>query len=272
MSNEVFKAPARLESLSKEVGFDVPVEAVPLPSKGLAYPPEHPLCGSEFVEIRCMTAKEEDLLTSRALLKTGTMVTHLIKSCLINKAVDPGDLLVGDRNALLVALRITGYGSDYDAKVSCPECEEAFDHTFSLTNLKIKELGAQPAVPNSNVFSYKLPISGLEVRFKLPTGNDELDMSREAEGKKKLGSKIESTVTSRLFYTVLSIGGETNKETLRRQISNLRAGDSQKLRAYMDSISPNIDMHQKVLCPHCNVESEVVMPLGIGFFWPDLGK
>ncbi len=114
-SNEVFSAEQARQAgfqtrsvMKDDFGYEVPVEAVPLPSKGTVYPADSPLHGQETVEIRAMTAKEEDILTSRALIKKGTVITHLIQSCLVNKQIDVNEMLVGDRNAIMTALRITG--------------------------------------------------------------------------------------------------------------------------------------------------------------------
>lgn len=263
--------PQTLESVSKTVGFDIPIESVSLPSKGIVYQLGHPLCNEENVEIRCMTAREEDLLTSRALFKSGQVLTKLIESCLINKSISPDDLLIGDRNALLIAIRVTGYGAEYSVKITCPECNEESDHTFSLSNLKIKRLSATPLRPNENLFSYRLPVSGQEVLFKLLTGKDEDEVSKTVEKKKKLGGQIENYITLRLFQAVQSINGETDKQKLSYIINNLRAADSRALRKHIFDIAPNVDMKQSYSCVKCGEESEVEVPLGLNFFWPDLG-
>src|SRR3990167_11073618 len=194
---------SKLESLSKDLGFYIPVDLVQLPSKGLVYPVEHPFCDLEEVETKCMTAREEGLITSRALIKKGTVITELLKSCLMNKAVNVDTLLVGDRNALLITIRVSGYGSDYVVEIECPDCSEKFKNTFRLDSLVIKRLGATSDAPNTNSFSYTLPVSKLNIKFKLLTGADELEISQEAEKKKKLGVQVDNMVTRRLFYSIL---------------------------------------------------------------------
>src|SRR6056300_1411827 len=116
-----------------EFGFEVPIESVPLPSLGIIYPQDGPLHGKETIDIRAMTAKEEDILTSRAYIKNGTVLSKLLHSCVINKQINLDDLISGDRNALLVSLRITGYGADYDIEVDCPECGAKNKSTFDLS-------------------------------------------------------------------------------------------------------------------------------------------
>lgn len=265
--NNVFNK--KLETMSKDLGFDVPVESVPLPSKGLIYPPEHAFHGLEEVEIRAMSAKEEDLLTSRALIKKGTVITELLKSCLLNKSVDVDSLLIGDRNALLIAIRVSGYGAEYSVKIECPECGESFDNDFSLGKLPIKLLGVEPSIPGTNQFEYKLPLSGLSVQFRLLTGLDDLLMSQELEKKKKLGMQTDTLVTRKLFYSIVSVNGETNRDKIARIVQNLRAGDSLALRRYIDKIEPKVDMRQEAVCKACGVSSEVDIGLTPSFFWPD---
>lgn len=142
-----------MEEMSSKLGFDIPVESVSLPSQGKIYSSEHPFCNAENAEVRSMTAREEDLLTSPALLKSGQVINKLVESCLLNKSVKADDLLIGDRNALLVAIRIIGYGSEYTTKIRCPECDEQFNYGFQLDNLSIKRLQVEPSEPNKNLFT-----------------------------------------------------------------------------------------------------------------------
>ena len=127
-----------------DFGIDIPVESVPLPSRGVIYDHDSALFETESLEIKPMTAREEDILTSRAYIKNGTVLSKVINSCLINKDVNPDDLISGDRNAILIALRITGYGSDYELELSCPECSKTSKNTFDLSSLKIKRLEVDP--------------------------------------------------------------------------------------------------------------------------------
>lgn len=270
MSENIFnQTNKKLETLSKEVGFDVPVELVSLPSKGMIYPPEHPFFGVEETEIKCMTAKEEDILKSEAYIKKGSVISELLKSCLINKSVNTDSLLVGDRNALLIAIRVSGYGSSYSCRVSCGECNKEFDNDFSLNGLTIRRLGAESVSANTNLFSYKLPVSGLDIQFKLLTGADDLLLSQEDQKRKKLGTEFDNSSSRRLFQSIVSINGETDRNKLNRIVSNFRAGDSLALRRYINKIEPNIEMKQEATCKHCGGVSVIDIPLGPTFFWAD---
>ena len=273
MSENIFnQTNKKLETLSNEVGFNIPVESVSLPSKGLIYPPEHPFHLTEETEIRCMSARDEDILTSRALIKKGTVISELLKSCLLNKSVDVDSLLVGDRNALLIAIRVSGYGSSYSVKIECSECSEQFDNDFSLNGLAIKRLGVEPVSVGQNLFNFRLPISGQDIQFKLLTGVDDLMLTQQADKQKKLGSQIDNSISRRIFQCIVSVSGETDRGKLNRIVSNLRAGDSLALRRYIEKIEPGVEMKQEATCKQCGGVSTVDVPLGATFFWPDYGN
>lgn len=274
--NEVFSAQAARaqgfqvrDVMRDDFGYEVPVDAVPLPSGGVVYPKDNPLHGQETVDIRAMTAREEDILTSRALIKKGTVITELIRSCLVDKRVDVDSMLVGDRNAVMVALRVTGYGAGYNVEVSCPECSESSKQEFSLLELPIKRLDAEPVAPGENLFECMLPVTKKKICFKLLTGRDEQEMSIIAERLKKQGQKTDSLVTTRLLHTVVSVDGITDKVKVQAFVRNMPAGDSLVLRKHMDRIEPGIEMKAWMECPSCSESSEVRLPMGASFFWPD---
>lgn len=273
MSENIFNTTnKKLETLSAQVGFDVPVESVSLPSKGLIYPPEHPFSGVEEAEIRAMSAKDEDILSSRALIKKGTVISELLKSCLLNKSVDVDSLLIGDRNALLIAVRVSGYGATYSVKIECAECSEQFDNDFTLNSLAIKRLGVDPVSPGQNLFNFRLPVSKQDVQFKLLTGADDLLLSQQAEKQKKLGSQIDDSRSRRLFQSIVSIAGETDRNKVNRIVANLPAGDSLALRRYVEQIEPGVEMKQEATCKSCGGVQVVDIPLGPTFFWPDFSS
>lgn len=250
-----------------ETSYVPPAAAVPLPSQGKFYPQGHPFHGKDLVEIKAMTATEEDILTSRGLLKTGKVLDALIRSCLIDKSVDIGSLLVGDKNAILVAIRITGYGQLYTASVECPVCGETSQHTFDLAKLPIRQLTEQPVEPGVNEFSCDLPVMRARVKFKLLTGNDEKELASTLEKMRKLGG-AENLVTTRIMHQVTSIGGETDRQKLANIIRHMPAADSRVLRKKMDEVAPTVDLRQQFTCQSCNEESEVDVPMGAEFFWP----
>lgn len=264
----------RRDVLRDEFGLEIPVENVPIPSKGLVYPPDHPLHMQETIQIRAMTAREEDILTSKALIKNGTVITELIKSCLIDKRIDPNDMILGDRNAVMVSLRITGYGSDYRIEVGCPSCGEKSKQEFNLSELPITRLSQEPVAQGSNVFEAVMPKNretdpDLTIRYRHMTGHDETAISQMQERKKKQGFQSSNMITTRYQHQIVAVNDITDKTKIQMFIQKMPSRYSLALRKAMDANEPGITMKQHITCPHCAEESEVSMPLGANFFWPD---
>jgi hypothetical protein len=250
-----------------EQGYVPPTEAVPLPSEGKIYPPDSPLHKMEVVEIRSMTARDEDILTSKALLKQGKAIDTLLRSCMLNKGIDAGQMVGGDRNAILVAIRVTGYGAEYKTQIECPKCDAKVDHSFDLSSLKVKPLGKDPVSPGMNAFECDLPVSKKKAIYKILTGQEEKDLGDLLERSRK--NNNESPVTARLLMSLVSVNGETDRNKLAQFVRNMPAGDSRVLRRDIDKTAPGVDMNQVFECPQCSEESEVTVPIGTEFFWPD---
>jgi hypothetical protein len=261
-----------VDKVKAEFGLDVPLETVPLPSSGKVYPSNSSLYNSETVDIRAMTAREEDILTSRALLKKGTVITELIKSCLVDRTIQPTELLGGDRNALMVAIRITGYGPDYNAEIECMECGTKSPHAFNLGELPIRRLEIEPVTVGANLFEFILPYSKKAVKFRFLTGRDEEEIVAMSEKQKKLGLSTESNVTSSLMHAIVSIDGIEDRSKIVNFIKHMPARDSLALRNYIKDNEPGIVMKQETSCPSCGHAEEVSMPLGVNFLWPQAGR
>jgi hypothetical protein len=261
-----------VDKVKAEFGLDIPLELVPLPSSGKVYPAGSSLHNMDAVEIRPMTAREEDILTSRALLKKGTVVTELIRSCLVDRSINPNELLGGDRNALMVAIRITGYGPEYKAEVECGECSTKSPHDFNLAELPIRRLELEPVVPGANVFQFQLPYSKKLVKFRFLTGRDEEEISATNEKQKKLGLSTESSVTTNLSYAIVSVDGVEDRAKIVNFIKHMPARDSLALRNYIRDNEPGVLMKQDTTCPACGHVAEVNMPLGVSFLWPSAAR
>ncbi len=255
--------------MKDDFGFEIPVETVPMPSLGICYPVDSEMHNSETVQIRAMTAREEDILTSKALIKKGTVISHLLRSCIVDEGFDPEQMLSGDRNALMTALRVTGYGAEYKVEVECPVCSERSKQNFNLTELPIKRLSIEPVSMGVNLFETELPVTKKSVRFRFLTGADEQEISILTERKKKSGQITDNLVTTRLRFCIQAIGGITDKSKISMFIQNMPARDSLHIRRYIDEHEPGIDMTGWMDCPACLEQSEVKMPLGASFFWPD---
>lgn len=255
--------------MKDDFNFEVPVETVPLPSLGTVYSSDSPLFRQETIDIKAMTAKEEDILTSRALIKKGTVITHLLKSCMVDKRIDPDEMLTGDRNAIMTAVRITGYGAEYKVEVDCPACGEKSKQSFDLTQLPIKRLSVNPVAEGANLFEFTLPISKKRVRFKFLTGADEAELATMQERKKKQGMTSDNLVTQRLMFALQSVDNITDKSKIAMFVKNMPARDSLELRRHIDNNEPGVEMKSWMDCPSCLEHAEVRLPIGPAFFWPD---
>lgn len=255
--------------MKDDFGFEIPVESVPLPSNGTVYPPESPIHCKETVDIRAMTAREEDILTSRALIKKGTVITELIRSCLMDKRIQVQDMIAGDRNAIMIALRITGYGAEYNVEAECPNCSVRSKQDFDLGGMPIKRLEIEPVTKGQNIFEFKLPVTKKTVHFKFLTGKDEEEIATIQERSKKQGAIADNIVTTRLQYSIASIEGKTDRGMINAFIRNMPAKDSMSLRKYIEANEPGIEMKGEFDCSACGTQSEVRVPLGASFFWPD---
>ena len=276
-SNEIFSSqqtagpsiPKR-DVMREDFGWEVPVESVPLPSRGAIYPPSSSFCGKETVDLRAMTAREEDILMSRAYLKRGTVVDELIKSCMTEKGADPRDLTMGDKNSLMVAMRITGYGSEYRVEATCPSCSKTGPQTFDLGHLEIKRLQIEPVRPRETAFSFTLPTTKKQVVFKFLTGHDQTEMAIIAERMRSITPDApETSVTTFLDRSVIAVNDVTEKAKISAFIKNMPAHDSRTLRKFIKSNEPNIDMTNEMTCQSCGEASKVDMPIGSSFLWPD---
>lgn len=258
--------------VKSDFGLEIPTEVVPLPSAGLVYPTQSSLHGRETVEIKAGTAREEDILTSRALLKKGTVITELIRSCLLDKSINPVDMLTGDRNALMVAIRVTMYTADYDVELECNECQAKAPRTFNLAELPIRRLEISPVEEGANLFAFNLPYSKKVVRFRFLTGRDEEEIMATAEKQKKLGMQGEASVTTNLLYSIVSIDGVSDRSKIAGFVRMMPARDSLALRNYMRDNEPGITMRQEASCPVCGHGEEVSIPLGTSFLWPSISR
>jgi hypothetical protein len=261
---------------SNDFGFVVPTEFVELPSKGAFYGSNHPLHNQDTLEIKQMTAKEEDMLTSRSLLKKGVALERVIGSLITNKSINPETLLVGDRNAIVVAARISAYGSDYTTKVTCPSCTTQQEYSFDLTEASFTGESEEGNTfeglvqqQEDGTFTVELPRSELVVGFRMLTGKDEMSMAAgEANNKKSKGS-YEKNVTRQLKQIVTSVNGNTTAEAINYVVDNMPSIDARYLRQAYKATSPNIDLTQHFECRECNYEQDMEVPLTADFFWPD---
>lgn len=254
--------------MKDDFGWEVPVESVPLPSKGVIYNPDSLLYNTETLQIKAMTAKEEDILTSQAFIKENTVVEKLIQSCLIEKSIDVNELITGDRNALMVSIRITGYGSDYKVTHMCENCSSTNTIDVDLSQLSIRRLSEKPVQEGLNLFEFKLPVTGKVVQYKFLNGHNQKEIAVIEKRLKNSGIIQNNNVTSFLENTIVSIDGVTDKNKIKHFINNMPALDSRKLRTHIKKAEPGIDMTWKYSCKNCGHGNDMQLPITSEFFWP----
>ena len=235
-----------------------PTEVIELPSKGLLYPESNPLSSGKL-EMKYMTAKEEDILSNQSYIQKGTVLDKLLESLIVTKEINVTDLIVGDKNALLIAARVLGYGKDYTFTYDGKE------HEVDLSVLENKIFDESLITKGTNEFSYTLPSTGTEITFKLLTGKDELNINKEIEGLKKIHKDSSPELSTRLKYMITSVAGDREAKTIRNFVDNyLLARDSRALREYIRRIQPDVDLNYTL-----DSGEEVTIPINISFFWPD---
>jgi hypothetical protein len=253
--------------MSDQPKFSLPTETVELPSKGLLYPKENPL-SSGVIEMKYMTAKEEDILSNQNYIKNGTVFDKLFKSLIVSK-IDYDDLTIGDKNAILIAARILGYGKDYDFKYSHPLTGEEELVTIDLSELKNKELDSS-LYNNINEFTFVTPQSKNEIAFKILTHRDEKQIEVELKGLKKINLSAE--VTTRLKQSIVAVNGSREKKDIRDFVDNyLLASDARALRDYMRKITPDLDLTFTFNGSDDYTKEGVDLPIGVSFFYPNAG-
>jgi len=238
-------------------------EMIDLPSEGKVYPKDSSLSSGQ-IEIKYMTAKEEDILTSQNLIKKGIVIDKLLDSLILTKGITSNDLILGDKNAIMIASRILAYGPEYTVEVTNPQTGNKFEHQFNLAECPYKKISKDI---DSNNFEIELPVSKVKVTFKLLTGKDEKTIETELKQLKKLGNQVSPELTTRLKHTITSVDGDKEDTTIRNFVDNMLSRDSLFLRSEISKVTPDINLSQEI-----EIGGELVkvdIPMTTNFFWPD---
>ena len=245
-----------------------PSEIIDLPSGGKLYGKDSPLYDGK-IEIKYMTAREEDILTSQNLIKKGVVLDKLLESLIISKGVKCEDLILGDKNAVMIAARILAYGPEYTVKVLNPNTNEQIEHTFDLSACPFKQLDKSVDL-SVNSFECTLPSSKLKIKYKILTGGEEKQIEAELDSLKKLNQQYAPELTTRLRHVITEVDGNDDKATIRAFVSNMLSRDSFYLRKQVSKLAPDIELQQEI-----DIEGETVkvdIPVTVNFFWPDTSE
>ena len=264
--------PPRAKADDDFLSFVTPTEFVELPSGGRYYADGSALHSVDSIEIRHMTAKEEDILTSQSLLKKGIVIDRLLESLLVDKRIKVDDLLVGDKNALLVAARKSGFGNIYSTMVACPQCTSMVEQDFDLDELKIGEtkIDLPEGVTESTNGTYliKLPTLKVTLEVRLLTSADEKKLSAVKERKRKL-KLPESNYTDNIKSILVSVENREDASSLDKLLDVLPMRDSAYLMKTYQALVPNLDTELLFSCDMCGHEGGIELPFTADFFWPD---
>lgn len=247
-------------------------EIVDLPSKGLVYPEDNPLKEGS-VELKYMTAREEDILTSQNLIQKGVVIDKLLQSLIISH-IDYNDLIIGDKNAIMIAARVLGYGKDYQVEVVCPHCGEKDKITVDLTTLQDKELD-DVLYNRENEYEFTLPNTKHVITYKLLTHADEKKINEEIRRMKALYKKtnqkepVSHEFTIRLKHIIIAVDGKRDTKEVRRFVDNLLSVDSFEFRKHLRDVTPDINMTFDFDCSECGGTTVLAVPMTVEFFWPD---
>jgi len=238
--------------------FKFPTEEIELPSKGLIYSKDNPLSSGK-VEVKYMTAKEEDILSNQSFIQKGIVLDKLLRSVIIDKDINIDDLIVGDKNALLIATRILGYGKEYNISV------KGVDYVIDMTTLEHKEIDESSFESGKNEFPFTTPSTGTVLTYRLATGKIEKNIDRELAGLKKINKENSSELTTRLKYLISSVDGDTELKTIREFVDyKFLARDSRSFREHINKTQPDVNLSYIL-----DNGEEALIPIGINFFWPD---
>jgi hypothetical protein len=255
-------------SQPQKVDTKFPTEIINLPSKGWFYPPESPLSDGT-IEIKMMTAKEEDILTSRNLIQKNIVLDKLLESVIIDKRINADDIFIGDRNAAFFAIRRLAYGDEYNATITCGRCSKENSLTIDLSKMDNLPFDFEKFPRGENKFEFRLPISGKTVTYKLLSKKDRDAIDQELTGLQKISKDFTKETTTRLSHIITSIDGSDEKVAIRRFVNEqLTSKDSLALRKDIKLNTPDINTEFDFVCAHCGLERKEEMPMGISFFWP----
>jgi hypothetical protein len=267
----ISEAPVKSKVEKQNTEYKFPVETIDLPSKGLLYPELNPLSSGK-IDIKYMTAKEEDILTSQNLIKNGTVIDRLLRSLIVSP-INYNDLLVGDKNAVMIAARILAYGKDYKVELTDPNSGDKQEELVDLTQFEYKEFDDKDITRGENRFSFNLPASKRTLEFKLLSHGDEQAVQDELRlNKKKFKggfAGVKPELSTRLRKMIIAVDGESDPIKIRKFVDEeFLSRDSLAFREHIQNISPDIDLTYNYYSESTGDEEEITLPMNVQFFWP----
>jgi DNA-directed RNA polymerase subunit RPC12/RpoP len=257
------------DEFTKGESSNVPTEVIPLPSKGRFYPEGHPL-RSGTIEMKYMTAKEEDILASQNLIKQGVVIDKLLQSLIVTR-INYNDLLTVDKNAIFIAARILAYGPDYTVEIACPSCGEKSKHTIDLQQFSEKAIDWNVFEEGEIYHKFNLPVSKNVLTLQMLSHGDEKKIEEAAKAYKKASKTlgVDRELTTRLKHVIVAVDDNEDKAFINKFVDTMFSRDSLALRQHLKQVTPDIDTTFGYECPACGYEvPNMQLPIDVGFFWP----
>ena len=246
--------------------YPFPTEVISLPSKGLVYPESSPLSSGE-ITVKLMTAKEEDILTSTNLIRKGIVLDKLLESIIVDTSININDLLIGDKNAILISSRILAFGPEYSVTINDPNENEPVEVKVDMSQLKIKEID-ETKLNRNNEYEFILPKTKTPIKFKIMTHGDEVAVNKDIEASEKI-TKQGNDIQARYRRLITEINGNREIGYISNYVANqLLAADSKALRKHISEMSPDVDLTFDYTSPFTGETEALRVPLGINFFYP----
>jgi len=276
-NKEVVESIKQAYETQKLKEYNFPTEIIELPSRGLIYPKDNPLSSGK-IELKYMTAKEEDILTTQSYIRDGSVLDKLFQSLIISNGegepIKYTDLTVGDKNAIMISSRILGYGRDYEVEITDPFSGKKQKESIDLTQFQNKEYDGSAQIElNKNEFEFLLPHSKRKITFMALTESKDRKIKHDLEELKKVNKKLKDDVskelTTRLKTVILSVDGEYNQQKINHFVDNeLFALDSRELRKYINEVTPDVDLTYEFISDETGERREINLPMDVSFFWP----
>lgn len=251
--------------MSKE--HDFPTQVIELPSKGLVYPKDNPLSSGQ-IELKYMTAREEEILSSQNLIKKGVVLDKLFESIIVDKGINPDDIILGDKNAIMLATRILGYGSDYKIEIT-DDFGDKQEVVVDLSQVKTKDINFD-LLKSDNKYEFVTPTTKNKIEFKILTHGDEKAIDKDVRALQKINKGgVSQELTTRYRYMILSVDGDDSNKAVVDFINNrFLAKDTREFRNHIKSITPDVNMEFDYENPNTGETEVKSIPMGVNFFWP----
>lgn len=257
------------------LSFVVPTEFVKLPSKGRFYHEDSPLNGVTELEVKAVTAAEEDILVNEDYIQQGIVFDRLLDSILVTSNVRSSDLIDCDKMAVLLSARKTGYGDIVEVNTSCDSCghkyvadislQSILDNSQNSTTTDLIE-GDWEYSKDSETFSFDLPVTSLNVQIKILSKVDNETLEQTKKQRERVNLPFNETVEF-LRLAIVSVNGIVDPTSINKLVEVLPAADARKIRVVHNLNVPKLNMAQEFTCPSCNSKQKEEVPFSLGWFW-----